>query len=107
MQPKIKNATFATQCHPYQNMRYHSKKNLNFDTKLRFFFYPQKTLNKGISQKKEKFLRDFIYVYWEEVLPQDTFSQFTIKLISVNKCTAFDLKKRQNRCIIFRGKVSE
>ena len=24
MQPKIKNATFATQCNPYQNMRYNS-----------------------------------------------------------------------------------
>ena len=60
MQPKIKNATFATQCHPYQNMRYHSKKNRNFDTKLRFFFYPQKTLNKGISQKKKSF---FVILY--------------------------------------------
>ena len=25
MQPKIKNATFATQCNPYQNMRYNSE----------------------------------------------------------------------------------
>ena len=24
MQPKIKNETFATQCNPYQNMRYNS-----------------------------------------------------------------------------------
>ena len=26
MQPKIKNATFATQCNPYQKLRYNSKK---------------------------------------------------------------------------------
>ena len=84
----------------YQKLRYNPNKNRNFDTKLRFFFYPQKTLNKGISQKKEKFLRDFIYVYWEEILPQDTFSQFTIKLNSVNKCTAFDLKFRQSVNIV-------
>ena len=25
MEPKIKNATFATQCNPYQNMRYNSE----------------------------------------------------------------------------------
>ena len=29
MQPKIKNATFATQCNPYQNMRYNSESGLS------------------------------------------------------------------------------
>ena len=30
-----------------------TNKNRNFDTKLRFFFYAQKALNRGISQKKK------------------------------------------------------
>lgn len=31
MQPKIKNATFATQCNPYQNMRYNSSRGYKKD----------------------------------------------------------------------------
>ena len=36
MQPKIKNATFATQSNPYQNMRYNSKKQNGIFTVLLF-----------------------------------------------------------------------
>ena len=38
MQPKIKNATFATQCNPYQNMRYNSEKLLVLSNR-EFFSY--------------------------------------------------------------------
>jgi len=32
MQPKTKNATFATQSNPYQKLRYNSNKTDHFDT---------------------------------------------------------------------------
>ena len=51
--------------------------------------------------KKEKFHCGFICVYSGQTLTQDTFSQFTMKLISVNKCTAFDLKFRQSGALLY------
>ena len=83
MQPKIKNETFATQCNPYQNMRYNSYRVFLTDVKNTRFFFAQKILAgqgtavcfSGCFQREEKALRQLSSSCRRAFLRNDLFFQ--------------------------------
>ena len=65
---------------------------------------PGKPYIKGFL-KKEKFHCDFKVIFVGWILPQCAYSQFTMKLFSENKCTAFDLKFGQSGAFLVDSKM--
>lgn len=68
MQPKTKNATFATPSNPYQNIRYNSQRNASVDMTFAFFFYIEIDLNLSFNSKKHI---TYLILFFNEIKNQN------------------------------------